>query len=109
MAWRQVGCQGYAPKLDLLAVVDIAIGRYWRVRQVITPIEVPFATAAHQFAVESAGDNLRAGLTFEFGKSSAVVKMRVAIQQDFHVLRMKAEFFDVGFNLREHLSMTGIK
>src|SRR5215469_4422278 len=62
----------------------------------------------HQFPIQFAGDNGCAGLAPEFRETAAMVEMCVSIQQELNIFRVEAEFLDVGFDLRQHLNMTGI-
>src|SRR5580700_10193419 len=86
--------QTYSAEFHALAIRNRAIRLHGWVGQLVTPKEISFAAARHQLAVELARHHFRAGAPSEFRKSAAVIEMRVAIQQKFHVPWLKTELLD---------------
>jgi hypothetical protein len=109
-----VSGQANSTKFDLIPVSNRPV-RPDRFVSDILPIRerssvgiVAFAACDHQFAVQFADGNRRSDLALKFGKATAMVNVSLGVQQDLHVPRLKAEPFDVGFGLLQHLNTTRI-
>src|SRR3984893_6861908 len=101
--------QTHASKFDAFAVRNCAIWLHGFVCQVVTPEEIPLATLHHEFPIELASDDLRAGAAFEFCEYSAVIEMGMAVQQDLDVPWLWEESPVVCGNLRKHLEVAGVE
>jgi hypothetical protein len=105
---REVRSESHAAQFDAIAIRNDAVRFDGFIRLIVSPEKISFATACHQFAIELASHDCCARAALELRKPTAMVDVSVAIEQELDVLRLEAQLFHVGRDLRQHLHVARI-
>lgn len=109
VAGSDVRGERHAAERHLLAVGDRAVREDRRKEELVAELRIIFPTRSVIGRLRSAGDELRFRHALQLGESAGVIVVRMAADQDLHVLDAKPEALDVCANDRSGLDETAVE